>query len=256
MPTLPVFLAGPAMSVHAIMRFPGDMAKASAYASWRISMTMGDEPDGSALTAKIRYEAAQFAPWHQERLESEYAGSQAGKVVTALLGLLIENRKTASLDQAVKAVAAYGAAQRARTAAEAAGKRALAPAQKAVSEASLRKSLGEFAPVLHLWGAWGIRGARLVAYPSAGYSYEDDFEMFLDESEAILEALKKWDGEKKTRSVYLKADFFQVGEDWRPPVRRRGWPITGAVHKFTLDRERLPTWDAPKKRGRKPGITL
>jgi len=239
---LPVFNAGPMLSVYAVMRFPRDIAKASALASWAICMNLNEASAaaiGPARLASIASEGARFAPWLKEMRENEYAGGAAGEVVKELLTLLAEEPKTASLDNALDIATAVASKARGET-----------QTQMAVSKSSLRHYLSEFGPALHLWGAWRVRGARWLGDPSAGYSHEDDFEMFLCESECLLEILKQWDSKNKKRSDYLKVDFFRVAEDWRPPARRLGWPMTGVIPKITIDRVKMPDLPTLKKRGR------
>jgi hypothetical protein len=250
MPTLPIFDAGPVASVYSVMRFPRDLDKASAMSSWiiagRLDGTTAAIIGSADLTATIANGSARFAPWFKEKDDNEYAGYAVGAIVNSLLALRNENPKTASWDNAIDTVEAVASLARAKEA------RASNKTHLPVSKSSLRHYLKEFAPVLHLWGAWRIRGACLRAIREVGYSHKDDFEMFLCESETILEQLRSWDAQKhdNSRSDYLKADFFQVEDGWRPPVRKPGWPMTGIVRVSMFDRSRSPELPPVKGPGR------
>ncbi len=246
MPTLPVFHGEPVASLWAIMRFPNDLEKADAFAAWHIAAGLGAIPDDPTIGREelrdIARGAARFAPWYQEVRQNEIAGGAVGAVVTALAALLVGDPGLASWNHAIEITSANAASA------------ALGNAPIAISEPTLRGYMREFAAVLHLWGAWRIRGSHWCADAAVGYSALDDYQMFLCEAEAILEELLRWDGQKpeKSRSGYLKANFFQVDPDWRPPRRRPGWPLTGVVPAIALDLANARNIPTLKKSGRPP----
>jgi hypothetical protein len=222
------------LSVYAVMLFPDDMVKARGFASFALAKAM-DPASAAAIGTKgltgIANEATLFAPFLSEMRERRYAGDAIGATVAALFSLVVENPKTASWNHAVRIASETATG---------------ANAELPTSEPSIRNYLQRFAPVLHLWGAWRIRGARWLGDPTVGYSHEDDVSMFLCEAEGLLEQLRRWDSDKATQSEYLKADFFRVAEGWRPPKPRPDWPLTGGVP----GRRLAPDVPRPSRRGR------
>jgi hypothetical protein len=248
-PTLPVFNDEPMASLLGVMRFPNDLEKAAAYASWCMAKGSAMKPDDAVtigiarilpiLTARVS---------HEESKRNEIAGTAAGEVVKTLFALIGGDPNVASWKHAINLTELVGARDRADAARAADTK----PRQKApaVSHATLRKYLREFSPVLHLWGAWCIRGRRWNWDDSVGYSLPNDVDMFISESELLFRVLQRWDSAKTTRSKYLGGDVFRVADDWRPPLSRRGWPMTGALPLLKIDEVAVPEVADMKKSGR------
>ncbi len=227
MPTLPVFHDEPISSLRAIMLFPNDLTKAANCAAWMMVEGSRNRSDAiAAIGVERLHQLALGAAQHSEAEaeDSAAAGGAAGAVVRALFAMIGGNPDVASWEHAIRMSEFIGARERAKT------KKSLA-----VSKATLRKYLAEFRTVLHLWGAWRIRGSRSLHDPSVGYLVPDDVRMFVAESELLLRQLRLWDASKTTRSTYLGGDFFRVADDWRPPLSRAGWPKTGVVPMLTID---------------------
>jgi hypothetical protein len=245
MTALPTFHDEPMASLRAVMIFPNDLIKAANYAAWCLARgSEGRVADVHAIGIDRFHKIALGAAAHS-RLEADqnaFSGGCVGVVVITLLALMTDNPALASWNRAVKVAAANASHARGRS-------------QTPVSAAALRSRLAEFAPVLHLWGAWSARGSRWRADPSVGYSHYDDYQRLLCEGEAILETLRKWNGQKNrnSQSKYLLADFFQVPPDWIPPRPQAGWPRTGAVPKLVLDYAKMPNLAPMLKAGRPRG---
>lgn len=170
-------------------------------------------------------------------------------MVKTLFALIGGDPNVASWKHAINLTELAAARDRVAAAARSADTK---PRQKApaVSRATLHKYLREFSPVLHLWGAWCIRGRRWNWDDSVGYSLPDDVDMFISESELLFRVLQRWDSAKTTRSKYLGGDVFRVAHDWRPPLSRRGWPRTGALPQLKIDEVAVPEVANLKKSGR------
>jgi hypothetical protein len=247
MPTLPIFYRQPFPSLRAVMLFPSDMSKAEACAAWILMKACAGRKDAAAaieerqigrdLLRELSYMALNHSTAEAER--NAMVGGAVGAIVVALLALRGENPDTAGLDQALDIASTHASRSTPR------GRKRAIPG----GVSNLRSHLSEFASVAHIWGAWACRGHRWLTDESVDYSFQDDFGMFLAESEAILKELIRWDSDRheKARSKFLKADFFKVSEDWRPPKWRTGWPMTGVVPAFTLDRANAP--HLPASRG-------
>ena len=226
MPILPVFHDEPITSLRAVMAFPNDMQKAASYAAWMLAkgskgrsrdvQTIGVERLHSITIAMLDHPEAEV----KARI---VGGCAAGEVTKVLFALINDDPAAASWNNAIQWTATHGARTRGRN-------------QMAVSPASLRSEMAEFAPVLHLWGAWAIRGRRRRDDASVGYSLPDDVNMFLCEAEILLRELRKWNEGKSenARSRYLEANAFQVDPCWKPPRPRAGWPRTGIIPALKL----------------------
>ena len=249
MATLPVFHNEPMSSLRAIMLFPNDSKKAAACAAWML--VKGSEGQSAAVevvgTEGILHPLALAATDHSfaEADQHAIAGNAVGEVAKALFALVNGDPANASWKHAISYVESCG--ERARY-----GPRAKGEPLVASSAATLRKYLKEFAPVLHLWGAWSIRERQWRHDASVGYSVPDDVKMFLCESEILLRELRKWDGSQheNSHSVYLQANAFQVADDWVPPPRLALWPRTGILPDISLDLTKMKKHPAMRKNGR------
>jgi hypothetical protein len=255
-PTLPVFNDEPMTSLLGVMRFPNDLKKAAAYASCCLAAKM--TPDkavtiGIARILPILNRTAQAL--REESNRNERAGTAAGEVVQVLWALISNYPGVASWHHATRlteeaAVRACKEQTRRSAARRSPHRRKETPA---VSSTMLRKYLREFSPVLHLWGAWCIRGRRWNWDDSVGYSLPNDVAMFLCEAETLFEQLQKWDTAKSPRSEYLAIDAFHPANDWRPPQRLDGWPMTGGICGLKIDEASVPEIANLKKSGRPRG---
>jgi hypothetical protein len=254
-PTLPVFNDEPMTSLLGVMRFPNDLEKAAAYASWCLANKI--KPNDAATIGierilPILIGTARQVGWHEEWSHKVIAGTAAGEVVKTLFALIGGNPNVASWKHAIDLTERAAVRDRHKSAAAAPKSADTKPRQKApaVSSATLRKYLLEFSPVLHLWGAWCIRGRRWMWDDSVGYSLPDDVDMFISESELLFRVLQRWDSAKTTQSKYLGGDVFRVAHDWRPPLSRRGWPRTGTLPLLKIDEVAVPEVANLKKSGR------
>lgn len=244
MPIIPIFNDEPLSSLMGVMRFPNDMEKAAAYASWRLAKgSKGREEDATVIGAsrmhRIAVGAAEHSQAFEETRRAEIGGAATGEVVKTLFALISSNPEVASWEHAIQIVEKAAARDRAKT------RRSVA-----VSPTALRQYLAQFAKVLHFWGAWSIRGREWFQDASVGYSLPIDVEMFISEAEILSRILRQWDNGQTTKSKYLAGDTFGVGHDWRPPSSKEGWPRTGVLPVLQIDVTAVPELAKMRNAGR------
>jgi len=247
-PTLPVFNDEPMTSLLGAMRFPNDLKKAAAYASWCLdnkikptdAATMGNEIILPILIgAWPPSSSSRQAEWHEESNHKVIAGTAAGEAVKTLFALIGRDPNVASWKHAINLTEL--AAVWDRTAA--ARSTDIEPRDPAQIFARIQPRASPVGRLVH-WGR------RWNWDDSVGYSLPDDVDMFISESELLFRVLQHWDSAKTTRSKYLGGDFFRVAHDWRPPLSRRGWPRTGALPLLKIDEVAVPEVVDLKKSGR------
>ena len=108
-----------------------------------------------------------------------------------------------------------------------------------------------FLSVAHLWGAWSIRERQFLPRPETGYSRCADFQCFLTEAEILRDWGQTWRPPRNKGEPPLPAEVWRVPEDWRPPARQLGWPMTGMIPDLILPDELL-AMVRPAGRPRKP----
>ena len=100
-PTLPVFNDEPMTSLLGVMRFPNDLEKAAAYASWCLAKGIEIKPNDAATIGierilPILIGTARQVGWHEEWSHKVIAGTAAGEVVKTLFALIGGNPNVAS----------------------------------------------------------------------------------------------------------------------------------------------------------------
>jgi hypothetical protein len=200
---IPVHFGEAYTSVMAVMLFPDDERKAKWFVAHRL-----------AKGALQEYEAAghDFSDRHREYLDTVgdspvsdaevnkryYDGSLVGETVKVLWALICDGDARAGWNAAIKTVESGNGSN---------------PA----SGSRIRKQLKRFAPVLHLWGVWAVRGQDF------GPSDE-----MLSDANWLLVALRQW---QDSRPENWKSDkSYLVGEEFGP------WPGWAGQREF-----RLPT---------------
>jgi hypothetical protein len=191
-------------SLLGVMRFPNDLEKAAAYASWCLAKGIEIKPNDAATIdieriLPILNGTARQAVWHEESNRNEIAGTAAGEVVKTLFALIGGDPSVASWKHAINLMELAAARDRVAAAARSADTK---PRQKApaVSRATLHKYLREFSPVLHLWGAYATR--------------------------AFVEHVSARPGERRCRGVFLRQGPWRRRR--RFGRRRRPLPIPDA----------------------------
>ncbi|MDR3527395.1 MAG: hypothetical protein P4L57_08940 [Rhizomicrobium sp.] len=121
------------------------------------------------------------------------------------------------------------------------------------SESTIWTAKRRFAPVLHLWAAWSLRGSQFYRDEAKDYSYADDLSMFLCEAMALLQwahqsVLKADSGQtrQKAKPLIARSDpVWTPPPSWAPPTPRPNWPRDGRLQQATLPKEWLKKFRPP-----------
>jgi hypothetical protein len=74
-----------------------------------------------------------------------------------------------------------------------------------------------YATVLHLWGAWVLRGRTLTSHGEFNFEAYDDFQFFLFESECLRQWGQTWKPSRKGAESPLIGDVWRPPQCWVPP---------------------------------------
>lgn len=219
---LPIFHGEPLTSLQAVMVFPNDLKKAGAYAAWKLARYLHIAELPMNLVLEIARDAANFAPYYEEAKRNEAAGTAAGAVVKCLWALICLDRNAASWQRAIRV-----AEDEAIRVAEHEG----AKTGLRTGRSLLWQRLGDFRPVLHLLGAWEIRGRRfLLDNIAQGYDINIDARNLVQEGEALRQQIQKWEAERPQRGSRMTSDdSYQMTPAWTPPEPKPGWPRAGGI---------------------------
>jgi hypothetical protein len=175
------------------MTFPRDLVKAEARLNW--------SPEN---IQSLRIE---------EVVRQEKAGATVGAVVTSLWALICEDSKRATLNRAIQAAENVGVEHDHQT-----------------GRSSFFSHLREFDSVLHLLGAWDLRGRRFKKDPAIGYSEDIDARFFVAEAQVLLRKLREWSDARRAADSLLASEKFEGGPEWMPPDPAPDtWPKTGRI---------------------------
>lgn len=228
-------------SLWSVMHFPDDPARARGCAAFMLSQILGTAiAQGYELTpddSRAFFANVVSPPPTHVIAARQQSGTQVGDVVKTLWCLICEDPATASWKRAIQVVedTAYLAG---------------VPGQRA----TLKKHLRQFAPVLHLWGAWALRGREFKTDLDQGYTGVEDTTALLLEGMNLHLLLMNWSGERdRPDESLLSWDVYAPGEDWPLPDPVR-WPGMGAIPIITLLPEFVPGVGRPGRR-RKPSPT-
>jgi len=108
---------------------------------------------------------------------------------------------------------------------------------------SFRAHLSEFSAVLHMLGAWQMRGGRFIMNDAVGYTAGMDAKFFVAESQVLLRKLREWSSARRasTHEMHLSADKFEGGPEWTPPEHLADtWPKTGRIRMLALPEDSVP----------------
>jgi hypothetical protein len=200
--TLPIFFGDSYSACTGVVLFPDDLQKARSYSARHLAdgrlvqyrQLTGDVPpftdDLMALLGRRPVGDADIVDRHER-------GMAVGLIVSLLWALVTAKDPRAGWSAALK-LAMSGR---------------FGPSPGSLSK--LKTQLRLFAPVLHFWGAWHMRGSRFVADAS-------DLDTFMAEAADLLGGLRTWrDGlavvSHKPELEYLAADEFGPWYGWRRP---------------------------------------
>jgi hypothetical protein len=149
-----------------------------------------------------------------EQIHDIYArGLEAGEVVKALWILVAAEPQGAGWKRAVGTIENHSVSRGCE-----------------VSVATLWRRLREFAPVLHFWGAWCIRGRRLRSDLGVDYTEDDDLDAFCMEAISLRERLLRWEAKRPDAdNKLISDDMYMLWDGWQRPEEKPGWPEMGAV---------------------------
>lgn len=202
-----------------VMLYPGaeetDQAKARAFsAQWLLAEPMRHF---HAARHRLSYEAlasiAEDAGKQLTDLDDRWHGGVAtGELFKALFLLAKDHPALASWENAIRIyeICAWRS--------EVSG-----------SQSQLYKYLKCFRSVAHLWGACSFRGGRFEGRVGTDYHGYDDFQRFLTDAEILRDFGQVWRPPRAKGSAPLPPEVWRVPQDWKPPVRRDGWPNTGMI---------------------------
>jgi hypothetical protein len=209
-------------SLLGAMLFPNDAAKADTYSAQLL-------PKGSlqdyrraghrlSLTQEITFLDALGREISSREIETQKLhGNRAGEVVKVLWALICSRPDIASWESAIWVVEDAWAGERHKA-----------------GRTTVRADLTEMRAVLHLWGAFALRGYQFLADPSVGYDGLDDLAAFMSEAMALRQQLCLWRNGRNTPDKLLAGDAFGPWSDWQRPEPRPGWPDTGRLQAVSL----------------------
>lgn len=224
MPILPLDHLEPFAATLGVMLYPGsdpsDQRRARAFAARFLSEPMrrfgdaGHSLPAEALLQLLRDAGGAFG--EAESLDDVdarwWAGTATGEMTKAYFILADTEPERASWNNA------------ARLAEDAAARD-----DRPRSRNELWAAKREFLPVAHLWGAWMIRGGCFGSDDGVGYDGWTDFQFFLAEAESLRYWGQNWRPRRDKAEPPLPAEVWTVPDDWRPPERQPGWPMTGVI---------------------------
>lgn len=245
MPILPLDHPEPFAATLGVMLYPGsdpsEQRRASAFAARFLSEPLRRYRDaGHSLPAEtllqlLRDAGGAFGEAQSlDDVDARWrAGTATGEMTKAYFILAETDEKRASWNKAV------------RLAEDAAGGR------RRGARTQLWAARSRFLTVAHLWAAWAIRGWQFFPNSADGYDGWTDFQFFLAEAEILRDWGQNW-RRRRNAEPPLPAEAWSVPDDWRPPERRPGWPMTGAIPRMSLHADLLAGL-RPEGRPRKAG---
>ena len=241
MPILPLDHPEPFAATLGVMLYPGtdndDPDQARAFATqWLAKPLQRFRRDGHRLPNEALARLAEDAGPLTD-VEGRWRGGQAtGDVFKALYVLAKDHCSIASWEHAIQVYLL--AAKRAK---------------KNGSRSGLWQEIRRFRTVAHLWAAWSIRDYEAFSgSPDLGYDGYDDFQCYLNEAEILRDFGQVWRQPREKSEPPLNHEVWRVPSDWKPPVRRLGWPNTGMIPEIALPNDMIAKLK-PSGRPRKGG---
>lgn len=227
MPILPLDHPDPLAATLGIMHYPGvDESERRVAATWTLNFLArpiadhrrgGGSVDHGNLLDLVTAAGADLSDLDGRRL----SGRIAGEVFKTYFFLAHSHPDRASWSNARRIVTHVAAKD---------GKRAGRTHLKTVPAGHL--------PVAHLWAAASIREFRFGDDAAVGYDGVADFQSFLTEAEILRQWGETWKQPiAKAEPPLAGIDMWRPPTDWRPPIRRDGWPATGKIPHLGLDQE-------------------
>lgn len=216
MPYLPLNLPDPYGIVMSRMLFPNE-EDVEAAAMQAGNILQGGLKcairDGVAVSPKLLLRATAYAG-QVENLEATWKEAfWAGDLTAYLHEMWIRDQKLASWEKAAELLTKHKAV-----------------AKKSGSRSAFMAAKSRFYPVLHLWGAYAIRGWHIGGDPAKNYTDFADFEAFLSEAEVLLEWLEG--------CIFVKGHspdrMWRIPEWWVPEPRMPRWPALRRICRLDL----------------------
>jgi hypothetical protein len=213
MPILPLDHPEPLAATLGVMLYPGedeaDQKRARAYAAQFLAKPVERFREaGGTLTAEVlaRLHADCGVPLDDVKARWR-DGTATGQLFEIYFKLAQTHPKLASWENAVRLVRANAVKH-----------------DVSASRSLLHQARSRYRSVMHLWGAWCMRGRAIRSDPDAGYDGWNDFQFFLTEAEILLEWGRTWWPERANAEPPLSGEAWRVPEGWKPP--ETGWPRT------------------------------
>jgi hypothetical protein len=225
MPFLKLTAGEPWAETWGVMLFPDDEAKRRAYIArlWAgfypifEEAKIGEPVPRSVLLSIMKATAA--TPIDKGELRARYhRGMAAGEQLKVV----------AAIAQSKPEHASWNAASR------------LVERQTGRSRAFLYRARSSFLPVIHLWGAYILRGQKCHADSTYDYTALDDLYLLVNEALALLKWGRCFKLDREKAQPILdrdKVDFWVPPPGWRPPTPKPDWPRDGRVLVPMLSKE-------------------
>jgi hypothetical protein len=110
------------------------------------------------------------------------------------------------------------------------------------SRAFLYQARSSFLPVIHLWGAYILRGQQCHADGTCDYTALDDLYFLVNEAMALLKWGRCFKLDREKAEPILdrdKVEFWVPPPGWRPPTPKPDWPRDGQIRVPMLSEEWL-----------------
>ena len=208
MPFLPLGYPEPFAATFGVMLYPGDdelsrkCAKSAAATitsnAIRLAELAGQNPCKRTLLETHKLGTGPL-PNASERYRQ---GLLAGHLFSAYFALYNSNPKLTSWNNAVKVLADMRAHK-----------------GTALSPPVYKRIKADYGTVLHLWGAWVLRGESLRSCVSPDFEAYDDFRFFLFESECLRQWGQTWQPDRADGKPPLSGDVWCPPQTWIPPER-------------------------------------
>jgi len=228
MPILPLDHPEPLAATLGIMLYPGEeeeeRKRARAYAAQFLARPLQQFHEaGGSLTYEELGQLHADTGVALDDLQIRWRdGTAAGELLKVFFALAHTDPTLASWENAARLVKANATKQNA-----------------SASRSLLHEIRRRYRSVLHLWGAWCIRGREIRSEPDVGYEGWHDFQFFLAEAETLFNWGRSWRPARAKAQPPLSGDAWRVPKGWMPPATQPGWPRTGGVPGLTLPEDVL-----------------
>lgn len=230
-PVLPLNQPVPFLETLGVMLYPGitEQSKAKSFVSRNVAEPLRKFVEGGGVVKTE--ELLKFATENTENLDDlekrRWGGRITGELIKIQFTIYMHDKKLASAENALKMLTDQASGGLSGT------------------RSSFLKVKKQFSSVAHLWAAWRIREEKWFQDEAAGYDAQTDFLMFIAESEIVRNWATNWKPDRAKASTPLSGEFWTPPEGWRPPVRKKGWPLTGVIPRLTFLDAEIPRSKPP-----------